>query len=173
MKNILSSTKTVVILLIVAIISLSFYTYMLVRPISYGMRYINETENNGQVFISTMIFQPDGTVININTNYDEPKESFYYYKNGYLFLITATTEEGYNEEIAYIDNNFDEAIATPFYASKINAFNIVYEGFWGYDSVFICDSAKIFAVVGGVVELIVIALTTISAILWKRNKCKN
>ena len=37
MKNILTNTKTVIILLAVTIISLGYYTSMLARPISYGM----------------------------------------------------------------------------------------------------------------------------------------
>ena len=109
---------------------------------------------------------------NFNMNYDDEVESFYYYKDGYVFITMATTEEEYREEIEDINENFEKAIKTPFYGAKINAFNIVYEGILDYDSVFTCNSAITFAIVGGVVGLIMIVLTAVSAILWITDKRK-
>ena len=44
MKKFLSCTKTAIIFLILTLIVIGAYTYMLARPISYGMEYYNKTE---------------------------------------------------------------------------------------------------------------------------------
>ena len=110
MKNILSCKKTSIILLIITIISIGLYTYMIARPVSFGMAYHNETEYEGGVFEGTMKFNSDGTMVNKNTNFEEEMKSFYYYKDGYVFYTTAGTNVDYETEVAKINENFDEAI---------------------------------------------------------------
>ena len=170
MKNILSRKKTATILLIITIISIGFYAYMLARPISYGMSYHNETVYEGGIFEGTMEFHPDGTMITRNTNFDEELKSRYYYKGGYVFFTLAETDQEYEEEIAEINKNFDEAIQAPFYADEINAFQLIAAESDGFTTVYICKPAIVFAVVCGVIELMLIGLVCTSFILQKKPK---
>ena len=168
MKNILSATKTVVILLIITVISLGFYAYMLIRPISYGMGYHHESVYEGEVFKGTLTLYPNGIMTNKGTNFDEEIEYYYYYKNGYAFSLMAQTEQEYDEEIKYINENFEDAVNSPFYASEISAFRHVSVGVDGYTVIYICTGAIIFAIAFGIVELALIGLTCVSFLLRKK-----
>ena len=95
MKNILSCTKTALILLVATIILLVASVYMIVRPISYGFGYHNETVYENTVFKGTIKFYPDGTMSVGNANFDEEMMFRYYYKDGYVFSTVAETEEEY------------------------------------------------------------------------------
>lgn len=170
MKNILFCKKTAIILLIITIVSVGFYAYMLARPISYGMSYHNETVYEGGVFEGTLKFYSDETMVNSNTNFDEEIKSRYYYKDGYVFFTVAQTEKDYEEEVASINANFDEAIKAPFYADEINSFQLVASEGDGYTTVYTCKPAIVFAVVGGVVELVLIGLVCISFVLRKKTR---
>ena len=170
MKNILSYIKTAVILLIVTIISIGFYVYMIARPISYGFSYHHKTVYEGELFEGTIKFNPNGTMVILNTTFKEAVKSRYYYKDGNIFLTMAETEEEYQKEVAYINENFEEAINTPFYATKINAFRQIAEGVDGYTSIYTCTAAIIFAVVGAVIELILIGITLTSFVFCKKSK---
>lgn len=172
MKKILSCTKILIALLVITVISLGFYAYMLVRPISYGMSYHNETPYEGGVFEGTMKFNADGSMINRNTNFKEEMKSRYYYSNGYVFFTMAQTDEEYEKEVMQINENFDKAINTPFYADKINAFKLVAAEADGYSTVYTCKSAIVFAIVGSIVELLLITLATSAFILSKKTKSK-
>lgn len=106
----------------------------------------------------------------VNTNYDEEKTGFYYYQDGYVFFLTAKTEDEYEEEVAYISENFEEAIQSPFYALEINAFRLGKGSAEEISLVYTCTAAKTFAKVFGVIELALIALTCVSLILCKKKK---
>ncbi len=167
-----NKTLISVILLFVTILSIGFYVYMLARPISYGMNYHNEVVYEGVSFEGNLKFYPDGTMVNKNTNFEEEMKSYYYYKNGYVFNLVAETEDEYNAEVANINENFEEAVASPFYAAKINAFRqVATEGLDSYVTTYTCTGAVIFAAVGGVVELVLIGLTCASFVLL--NKTRN
>ena len=170
MKKILSSSKTAIILLIVTLLSLGAYVYMIARPISYGMGYSNETVYDGGSFKGTMKFNSDKTMVNTNTNFNEDLKSRYYYKDGYVFFTLAQTDKEYDEEIASINENFDEAIKTPFYADEINAFKLVVTEGDGYETIYTCTSSIIFAIAFGVLELILIGLTAVTFVFWKKEK---
>lgn len=170
MKNILSCKKTSIILFIITIISLGLYTYMIARPVSYGMTYHNETAYEGGTFEGTMKFHADGTMVNSNTNFNQEMESRYYYKDGYVFFTLAQTDEEYKKEIASINENFDEAIKMPFYADEINSFQLIATEGDGFTTVYTCKPAIVFAVVGGVVELALIALTFAAVLLSKKKR---
>ena len=172
MKKILSCTKTAVILLLVTILALGFYTYMLARPISYAMPYHNEIVYEGVAFKGTLKFYPDGTMRNKNTNFDEEQKNYYYYKDGYIFALMAETDEAYEAEVAYINENFQEAVASPFYAAKINAFRQVAVGLDAYVTTYTCTGAIVFAIAGGVIALALIVLTAFSFVLCKKAKDK-
>lgn len=169
MKKILSSSKTAIVLLIVTVLSLGFYAYMLLRPISYGMGYQNVTEYDGETFKGIIEFHIDKTMTNCNTNFDEEMESRYYYKDGYVFFTVSKTDEAYEREVKHINDNFDEAIKTPFYADKINAFKLVATESDGYSTVYTCKPAIVFAIVVGIVELALVSLTALSFVLRKKN----
>ena len=172
MKNILSQTKTAIILLFITVLLLGSYVYMIARPISYGMSYYNSVVYEGVKFEGEIRFNSDGTVLSKNTNFEEPIEMYYYYKDGYVFTLMAKNEEERASEIAYIKENFDEAIATPLYASKTSAFKQVAVGLDEEVTTYTCTGAIIFAVVGGVVWLALFALATFSFVLSKRAKNK-
>ena len=172
MKNILSKTKTTIILLIVTVLLLGSYVCIVASPVTYGMKYRNETVYEGEVFKGSLKYSPDGKVISENTNFDEPLEMYYYYKDGYVFNLVATTDEEYEAEVAYINENFDEALASPFYAVKTNAFKQVAAGMDEDATTYTCTGAIVFAVAGGVVVLALIALTGSSFSLSKKAKGK-
>ena len=172
MKNILSQTKTAIILLIVTVLLLGSYVYMIARPISYGMSYYNSVVYEGVKFEGEIRFNSDGTVLSKNTNFEEPIEMYYYYKDGYVFNLMAKNDEEYEAEVAYINENFDEASSTPLYASKTSAFKQVAVGLDEEVTTYTCTGAIIFAVVGGVVWLALFALATFSFVLSKRAKNK-
>ena len=170
MKKFLSCTTTAIIFLLVTLLALGAYVYMLARPISYGMNYHNESVYEGVAFEGNMVYSPDGTVTINNSTFPEGFEQYYYYKDGYLFTLLAQNEEEYADEVAYIEENFDEAVAMPFYAAKINAFQQVLEGPDGYTTIYTCQDAITFAIVGGIVELVLIAFTVLSIVLWARSR---
>ena len=172
MKNILSQTKTAIILLIVTTLLLGSYICIIANPVTYGMKYRNETVYDGVVFKGSLKYSPDGKVISENTNFDEPLEMYYYYKDGYVFNLVATTDEEYEAEVAYINENFDEALASPFYAVKTNAFKQVAAGMDEDATTYTCTSAIVFAIVGGIDRLLLIALTAYSFVLSKKAKNK-
>ena len=172
MKNILQKTKTAIILLIVTVLLVGSYVYLLTCPIAYGMKYRNETVYEGETFVGTLKYSPDGKVISENSNFDEPLELYYYYKDGYVFNLMATTDEEYEAEVAYINENFDEALASPFYAVKTNAFKQVAVGMDEDATTYTCAGAIVFAVAGGIVRLLLIALTAYSFVLSKKAKNK-
>lgn len=170
MKKFLACTKTTIILLIAAVISLGFYVYMLARPISYGMEYHNESVYEGGTFEGKMTFYPNRTMVNRNTNFDEEIKSRYYYKDGYIFYTLAETDEEYEEEIASINENFDKAIETLFYADEINSFKLIATEGDGFVTVYTCKPAIVFAIVGGVVELVIVGFALASVILGKKKR---
>ena len=172
MKNILSKTKTAIILLIVTVLLLGSYVYIIASPVTYGMKYRNETVYEGELFKGSLKYSPDGKVISENTNFDEPFEMYYYYKDGYVFNLMATNDEEYEAEVAYINENFDEASSTPFYAFKTNAFKQIAVGTDADVTTYTSIGAIIFAIVGGVLELALIALTASSFVLSKKAKNK-
>ena len=170
MKKILSNTKTAIILLIVTVLLVGSYVYLLTCPIAYGMKYRNETVYEGQLFEGSLKYTTDGKVIIENTNFDEPFEMYYYYKDGYVFHLMATNDKEYEAEVAYINENFDQAVASPFYASKTNAFRQVAIGMAEDATTYTCMGAIVFAVIGGIDRLLLIALTAYSFVLSKKAK---
>ena len=172
MKNILSKTKTAIILLIVTVISIGCYVCIVATPVTYGMKYRNETVYEGEVFKGSLKYSPGGKVIGENTNFDEPFEMYYYYKDGYVFNLVAKNDAEYEAEVAYINENFDDAVATPLYAMKTNAFKQVAVGFDDDVTTYTCMGAIVFAIVGGIDRLLLIALTAYSFVLSKKAKNK-
>lgn len=167
-----SDKKIAVICLVVAVLVLAINIYLIARPISYEWGYYAEDEYQGVQFGGAMKFNPDGTMVLRNSNYGREMKSYYYYKDGYIFFTVAETDEAYEEEVAYINENFEEALNTPFYADKINAFRLTADGPDGYTIVYTCTQAIIFVSIGGVIELVLIGLACAKLIASKKAKHK-
>ena len=159
-----------IILAVAAVVLLAMGIYGATRPISYGASYYNASYYEGEEFRGTMVFYTDNTMVIRNTNYDEEYKSYYYCKNGYVFFSLAQTEAEYQEEVAAIDADFEGAVNTPFYASKVNAFKLTSEGLDDYATTYTCKPAIFMAIAGGVVELILIVFTIVSFATPKKNK---
>ena len=164
MKKILASIKTLIVLFALAFILLGFCTYLLSRPLSYGMAYQGVSEVGGEKFSVSMTFYFDGTVGVRNANFDGEVKSRYYYKDGYVFFTLAETDEEYEQEIAQINENFDDMIESPFYAARADAFGLTYGGMVDCT----CPSVVLLLVVCGALDLMLIALTVVSLALYKK-----
>ena len=86
-------------------------------------------------------------------------QCLYYYKDGYVFITLSTTQEEYDQEVALIDANFEEAVSTPFYADKINAFQLIAEGLDEYDSFYYCKYTINLAIAWGIAQLVLVGLS--------------
>jgi hypothetical protein len=81
--------------------------------------------------------------------------------------ITNNVQYSYSSSIRW-NKNFDEAIKKPFYADEINAFQLVVTEGDGFATVYTCKSAIVFAVIAGVVEVVLIGFTAVSLFLLKK-----
>lgn len=169
MKKFLTSKKTLTILLVITILMTAFYTYMLARPISYGMEYYVNEKVAGYDFESSIVFGRDNKLVLKNSNFDEPLENYYYYKNGYVFYATIETEEEYKAAVEEINKDWEAAINKPFFATKINAFTLT-NSIEDVTVVQHCQGAKTFAIAFGVLEVCLIALTVTAFVLQKKPK---
>lgn len=170
MKKFLSYKKTAIIFLAIAVLLLGVYVYMLARPISYGMKYHNETVYEGQKFVSDIKFNSDKTMTVTNAAYEDGQDFRYYYKNGYIFNLMAQTDEEYEIEVEAINKDFESAVNTPFYASKINAFKLTNKSDDGSSIGYTCKPAIVIAVVGGVLEVALIGFGLASLIVCIKSK---
>ena len=170
MKKILSCFTTILVLFSVTILSLGFYAYTLIRPVSYKMAYTNSSVYAGVEFEGRMEFYSDSTMLTKNNSFNEGLESYYYYKDGYVFFMLSETEEEYQEEVANINRDFEGAVNMPFYASKINAFRLVSTGPDGYTLVYTCTPAIVFAVVGGIVEMALLGVSITALLMYLKTK---
>ena len=168
MKNILSFKVTAVILSVLALVSLFFYITTLAKPMTYEMPYYHASMYEGDDFGGTMTFYQDNTLLVDNSNFDEPLKLFYYYKDGYIFNMMAATEEEFDLEVALINENFEEAVSTPFYADKINIFQLTAEGLDDYASFYYCRYAINLAVAWGIAQLALIGLAWASIACCKK-----
>ena len=166
-----SNRTKVLILAVIAIIWLVVGTYGITRPIAYGVNYYHATMYEGDDFNGTMIFHPDGTMIVRNTNFNEDLALRYYYKDGYIFFPMPDTDAEYTSEVAAINADFEGAVNSPFYASKINAFQLSSEGLDGYQSVYLCQISIMMVVFWGIIELVLIGIAIASVVRCKKMKC--
>ena len=169
MKKILLRKKGFWSILGVTAVVLVFLIYWIVRPISYGMEYYWYEICEEYEFEATMVFHMDDKVTIVNSNFDEPLEEYYYYKDGWTFLCMAQTEEEYKAEIEQINGDWEAAINTPFYASKINAFSYNNDNpLDGTQAAYVCKTAKVVAVVCGIIEGVLIAVTVLMLVMRKK-----
>ena len=170
MKKVLSNKITAVILAVLTIVSLCFYVMMLAKPITYGQPYYHASVYEGDDFSGTLTFYPDNTMLVENTTFVEPMKSYYYLKDGYLFFTLAETQEEYDAEVAMIDENFEEAVSAPFYAAKLNAFQLTAEGLDEYDSFYYCKYTISLAIAWGIAQLVLVGLSWAFVLRCKKIK---
>ena len=89
------------ILAVLAIAVLVAGIYAINRPMAYGTSYYHASVYEGSDFSGSFTFYPDNTMVIQNTNFAEATNSFYYYKDGYIFFTLAATEEEYEELVDY------------------------------------------------------------------------
>lgn len=168
MNNKKPGKAKVITLSIIAIILLVLCINVAVSPIFYGSSYYHASFYEGEDFQGSMTFYPDNTMMVDNTNLGEEITMRYYYKDGYIFFIFAQTEAEYETEVAAINEDFEGAINTPFYASKINAFSITSEGIDGYTSVYLCQSSIMTLVMFGAIDLLLLGFIYVSVMRCKK-----
>jgi hypothetical protein len=168
MKKVLSGKALSFALLAVTVLALAFYAYMLLRPISYGMEYYSNQSIDGYPFETASVFYRGNKMIIKNANFNGPEEFYYYLKDGYVFNCLATTDEEYLAEVEEINANWEDAVNAPFYANKINAFNLTQPT--GDNTLTMeCRGAKAFAVVFGIMDACLAALTAAAFVYRKKN----
>ena len=170
MDKMKSKRNAALIFAIVAIAFLVVGIYGLTRPISYESDYYHAAFYEGEDFNGTMTFYSDNAVVIRNTNLGEDMKFLYYYKNGYVFFPVGETQEEYEKEVAAIEADFEGAVNSPFYASKINAFRCASEGPDGYRSVYICQISILMVVLWGAMELVLIGFVFAFAARYKKAK---
>ena len=168
MKKLLSNTITLIALSLVLVIAIGFYVYMISRPISYGKEYSAETTYGGVSIDATMVFDEDGNLKIKDTNLNQEISYRYYYKDGYVFYLDSLTNE--EKEIESINKNFDDAIKTPYYADKINSFELVSGADGAYETVYTCSFAITLTIIIISSGLLLLGLIVASLIFRKKLK---
>jgi hypothetical protein len=172
MKKFLSNKKTAIALFVVTLLFLGFYAYMLARPVSYGMAYSNSSVYEGETFHGELKFSTNAIMLTKNNSYPQGDESFYYYKNGRVFFLMATTKAEYKEEVSQINADFEGAVEN-YFSAKMNAFRVVASAPDGFEMAYVCKPAITFAAVGGVVALALLGGSVVSFLLYKKTKKEN
>ena len=106
-KKMISGQQKAQIFAVVAIVLLVVGIYGVTRPLSFGSGYYHASFYDDEDFNSTMTFYGDDTMVIRNTNFNEDLQSYYYYKDGYVFFALSTTVEEYQEEVAAINEDFE------------------------------------------------------------------
>lgn len=75
--------------------------------------------------------------------------------------------------MAAINEDFEGAVSTPFYASKINPFKLSSEGLDDYTSVFFCQTSIMMVAAWAAVELGLIGFATASVLRCKKKNEKS
>ena len=169
MNKIKSIPKKVLALSVVVIILLVIGIGGMTSPIAYGSVYYHASNYEGDDFSGSMIFYPDNTMVVRNTNLDEDMKLLYYYRDGYIFFTAAETEAEYYHEVKAINEDFEAAINTPFYASKITAFKLTSEGLDDdYSTVYVCQNSSMMAAAWVVIEVALVISIAVSVIRHKK-----
>lgn len=155
MKKFLTTKLAKILFLVLAVAMAGVYVFMLVRPISVGMTYKNETETS----ISTT--QTEVTVLNskkmkikttTNSNFTgvTTSENEYYIcsEGGKVAIVGALNDEMYE---AMTDTEEERENLVKLATYEFNAFAM--QGPMGE---YKCTGAVVFAIVGGIIELILV-----------------
>ena len=177
MKKILSNKITLFSSLMLAVIVLMFSIFMFTRPISYEKSYSYAGEFayqiDGEQFLEnfeiSMVFHKDNKVTTTNSNFEGSFDQYYFYKDGYVILCDAETEEEYLREIEKFEMNWDIVVNDPLRTFEVNSFSLTSIA-EDIDYSQTCDSMVTFAIVTGIIESLFIGLSVTSFIFYKRSK---
>lgn len=172
MNKILKNKKFLIALVVVYLIILGGIIFLSARPISYNMEYHGVREDEYGYFEGTQLFRRDDIYIVENTNYELPISSFYYYKDGYVFSLSAPTREYCEIEIGYINNDWEYALTKDFYAKEINAFRLISVRPTGEETIFYCETVLALTITAGVIDLGILGLIIYSIVLNVNDKKK-
>lgn len=170
MKKFLSKKSTKILFIILTIVLTAVYVYMLVRPISYGMTYKNETTALGITTTREATFLSSKKMKVTTTTGSSTKtvEQWIYCQGGKVVVVDPTgvmTEELYNMAVDTQEER-DALIKGATY--NLNAF-----GGEGLAGDYKCAGAVAFAIVGGVVELVLITFTALTFVFASKKAKKS
>lgn len=172
MKTQSSCKKKAIICLILCLMMLGLTIFLAVRPISYNMVYHGVKDDQYGRFESSRIFTRSKFLVNKNNNYDLPIVGFYYYKDGYLFDMSAKSNESYKAEVDMINSRWEEALQRDFYSMKINAFTIVAPRSDGEQTIYTCYPAIIITALSALLTIGFAVLTCTSFVAMGKAKKK-
>ncbi len=170
MKKFLSKKPVKITFIALAIAFLAFYAYMLIRPVSFGMSYKETTTQFGKEVTNTIKFK-NGKKARITRESDGSKtwSDVWVYCDGYSYTVVGSTD--------YITEKVYEDRVKDLKAQKKENKELYEEGMidinaFSLDEDATCTGAIVFAVVGGVVELILITFTSLTFVFAKKSKSK-
>ena len=169
MKKFLGKKSSKILFIILTLVLTAVYIYMLVRPISYGMTYKNETTALGITTTREVTFLSSKKMKVTTTTGSSTStvEQWIYCQGGKIAIVDATgliSEETYNKLIESEDSK-NAYIKGATY--NLNAF-----GGEGLAGEYKCTGAVVFAIVGGVVELVLITLTALTFVFASKKGAK-
>lgn len=183
MKKFLSKMPVMIVFLSLAVVGLVFYIVMLARPISYGMTYsITETataEDVGSMTgsgiqvgdeITAKIKFKNDTRATLTTIIEDSENAIdmWVYRQGNKVAIIGPTlqisEEEYDQYVEQLKANEEMFNMS---AVEINAFRMAGEG---ETEDMVCNGAIVFAVVWGVVEVVLITFGALSLVFFLKNR---
>ena len=158
MKKFFGKLPVMITFIALAVIMTVAYIGLLVRPVAIGMTYKGEVTMRGETAeISVkvksskkleMITKVDGTTTT--------REGYYLEKDGFIVFMDADNETEYKDEKKEILDNWEEAKdmieTTKMGGINCNAFSVEVMG-----EEFKCTGSVVFAIVGGIVELVLLA----------------
>ncbi len=169
MKKFLGKKSTKILFIILTIVFTAVYVYMLVRPISYGMTYKNENTVFGVTTTKEVTFLSSKklsvkTTTGSSTNI---VEQWIYCNGGKVAIVDISglmTEDTYNKAV---DTPEERDLLLKAAVYELNAF-----GGEGLAGEYKCVGAVAFAIVGGVVELVLITFTALTFVLASKKTKK-
>ena len=182
MKKLLSKKSTKIALCVVTLLVTVFYVFMLVRPVSTLGNYTRTTETkvgsydrvteeklkfiNGKKFKVT-------SVTTVNDEELDPVESemWYFVEDRKFFpgsSVKVMTEEKFDELVKETKEaeDFDKVLEAN--ETKVSAFKLVINE----DTVYKNTGMVVFAIIGGIVELVLLAGTAYSVMLANKKTSK-
>lgn len=182
MKKFLSKKPVMISLLVAAVLVLALYIGMLARPVALGWTYSDVEAKDGVTVTTKMKFGGKtikGTMTTKTVDGEETENyEMYYYRDGNKVWMLAPTElmseEDYDkliEEIKKMKKEdkaaYEAEVGDPTFT--INAFSATQK--MGDETTKIsCNATTIFAVVAGVIELVLIAGAVMSTLYVVKKK---
>lgn len=158
MKKFFGKLPVMITFVALAVIFAVVYIGMLVRPVAIGMTYKGEVTRYGQTAeISVKV--KSGKKLEMTTEVAGEKDvekGYYLEKDGFIVFMDAQNDAEYEAEKKEILDNWDTAKAmiesTGLGGIECNAFGVKVMG-----EEFSCTGSVVFAIIGGVIELVLLA----------------